>query len=131
VLDPTIETWVRGEIAPVLDTVDGRPLLIGKSLGTNAAGLAAERGLLAVWLTPLLTLPWVVDALSRATAPVLLIGGSADRWWDGEVARRVSPHVLEVAGADHGMLVPGPAIDSIAVLGQVITAIEDFLDLVD
>jgi hypothetical protein len=43
----------------------------------------------------------------------------------------VTPHVLEVAGADHGMLVPGPAIDSIAVLGQVVTAIEDFLDIVD
>jgi pimeloyl-ACP methyl ester carboxylesterase len=130
VLDPTIEAWVRGEMAPLLDAVVGRPLLIGKSLGTNAAGVAAERGLPAIWLTPLLTLPWVVDALSRATAPVLLIGGSADRWWDGEVARRLSTHVLEVAGADHGMLVSGPAIDSIAVLGQVITTIEDFLDVV-
>ncbi|MEU5157351.1 alpha/beta hydrolase [Glycomyces sp. NPDC021274] len=129
VLDPTIEAWVRGEIAPLLDVVTGRPLLIGKSLGTNAAGVAAERGLPAIWLTPLLTLPWVVDAISRATAPVLLIGGTADQWWDGAVARRLSAHVLEVVGADHGMLVSGPAIDSISVLGQVITAIDDFLDI--
>ena len=129
-LDPTIEAWVCGEITPLLDAVAGPPLLIGKSLGTNAAGVAAERGLAAIWLTPLLTLPWVVDAIARATAPVLLIGGTADRWWDGEVARRLSPNVLEVAGADHGMLVPGPATDSISVLGQVITRIEDFLDTV-
>lgn len=129
-LDPTIEAWVGGEIAPLLDAVVGRPLLIGKSLGTNAAGMAAERGLPAIWLTPLLTLPWVVDAISRATAPVLLIGGTADQWWDGEVARRLSSNVLEVAGADHGMLVSGPAIDSISVLGQVIATIEDYLDIV-
>jgi pimeloyl-ACP methyl ester carboxylesterase len=127
-LEPGIADWVRGEIEPVLDAVEGRPLVIGKSLGTNAAALAAERGLPAVWLTPLLTLPWVVGALERATAPFLLVGGTRDRWWDGEAARRLSPHVLEVEDADHGMLVPGPAIGSISVLGQVVTAVEEFLD---
>jgi hypothetical protein len=92
VLDPSIEAWVRGEMAPLLDAVPGHPLLIGK---------------------------------------VLLIGGTADRWWDGEVARRLSEHVLlEVARADHGTLVSGPAIDSISVLEQVVTAIDDFLDIV-
>lgn len=74
---PGIEAWVGGEIAPVLDSVGGRPLLIGKSLGTNAAAVAAERSLPAVWLTPLLTMPWVAEALGRATAPFLLVGGPA------------------------------------------------------
>lgn len=127
---PGIESWVGGEIAPLLDSISGRPLLIGKSLGTNAAALAAERTLPAVWLTPLLTLPWVVDALGGATAPFLLVGGTADRVWDGGIARRLSPYVLEVDGADHGMYVPGPLTESIAVLSHVVVAVEEFLDAI-
>jgi hypothetical protein len=128
--EPAIEGWVSDEIAPVIDTVGGRPLLIAKSLGTNAAAIAAERSLPAVWLTPLLTLPWVADALGRATAPFLLVGGTADEVWDGDIARRLSPHVLEVEGADHGMYVPGALPESIAVLSRVVIAVEGFLDAI-
>jgi pimeloyl-ACP methyl ester carboxylesterase len=123
---PDVEGWVHGQITPLLDAVGGRPLLIAKSLGTNAASLAAERGLPGVWLTPLLTAPWVADGLSRATAPFLLVGGTADVVWDGALARQLSPHVLEVENADHGMQVPGPLTDSIAVLGRMITAMQEF-----
>lgn len=128
---PEIESWVGGEIAPLIDIVGGRPLLIGKSLGTNAAAIAAERSLPAVWLTPLLALPWVADALGRATEPLLLVGGTADQVWDGELARRLSPHVLEVKDADHGMYVPGPLTESIAVHSRVVVAVEEFLDSID
>ena len=68
---------------------------------------------------------------SPVTAPFLLVGGSADQAWDGTLARRLSPHVLEVPGADHGMYVPGPLTDSIAVLGRVVTAVEGFLEAID
>lgn len=129
--EPQIEGWIDGEIRPLLDSVGGRPLLIGKSLGTRAAGLAAERSLPAVWLTPILTVPWVVAALERATAPFLLVGGTADVMWDGALARRLSPYVLEVEDADHGMWVPGAVVDSIAVLGRVVTAVDGFLDVID
>lgn len=103
-------------------------LLIGKSLGTLAASVAARDGLPAVWLTPLLATEWTVDALRRATAPFLLVGGTADPHWNGALARELTPHVLEVAGADHGMYVPGPLAASAAVLGRVATAVESFLD---
>jgi hypothetical protein len=125
---PAIEQWVGDQATPVLDRLSGRPLLIAKSLGTNAAALAAERSLPAVWLTPLLTVPWVAAALGRATAPFLLVGGTADEFWDSDLARRVTPHVFEVEGADHGMYVPGPLTDSVAVLGSVVLAVEEFLD---
>jgi hypothetical protein len=72
----------------------------------------------------------MVTALRRAAAPCLLIGGTADRFWDGRIARSLAADVVEVDGADHGMFVPGRMAASAAVLGQVITAVEDFLDLV-
>jgi hypothetical protein len=127
-----VAAWVRDRVAPVLDeegTGGATPLLVGKSLGTFAAPLAAERRLPAVWLTPLLCEPLIVAALRRAEAPFLLIGGTADRHtWDGRVARSLGPHVLEVAEADHGMHVPGSLAASATVLGLVVTAIERFLD---
>src|SRR4051812_24971048 len=130
VFAPPIEAWVRAEVAPLLDRIGGTPVLIGKSLGTNAAALAAERALPAVWLTPVLTLPWVSAAMGRASAPFLLVGGTADPYWDSAVARGLSPHVLEVDGADHGMFVPGPVAGSVAVLARVVAAVEEFLDAV-
>jgi hypothetical protein len=126
--EPDIEAWVREEIRPLIDAVGGRPMLIGKSLGTNAATLAAERRMPAVWLTPILTVPWVAAALGRATAPFLVVGGTADTMWDGAMARRLSPYVLEVEDADHGMYVPGPLTNSIAVLGKVVAAMDEFFD---
>jgi hypothetical protein len=126
---PEIETWVCDQVAPVLDRLRGTPLLIGKSLGVNAARLAAQRSLPAVWLTPVLRfMPWVVEALADASAPFLLVGGSADRGWDAELAHRLTPHVLAVDDADHGMYVPGSLRNSIEVLGLVVDAVETFLD---
>ena len=128
--EPAIEAWVRAQATPVLDGLAGRPLLIGKSLGSNAACLAADRDLPAIWLTPVLTVPWIPAALARAGAPFLLVGGTADPYWDGPLAHRLSPHVLEVPAADHGMYVPGPLIDSIAVLARIVVAVGEFLDAI-
>jgi len=107
---------------------DDEALVIGKSLGTLAAGLVAARGLPAIWLTPLLALPEVVEAIQAAERPPLLIGGAADRAWDGEVARRISPHVLEIPDADHALYVPGPVSATAAAAGRVADAVEEFLD---
>lgn len=106
------------------------PLVIGKSLGSLSAPVIADRGLPAVWFTPLLTNEQTVAALRRATAPALLIGGTADRFWDAQLARSLSPHVVEIPHADHQMFIPGPLAASAAVLGEVITAVEHFLDTV-
>jgi hypothetical protein len=77
-------------------------LLVAKSLSTYAAGVAADRGWPAVWLTPLFderTLPH----LRRRSAPALFVGGTADPAWDGAAARGLSEDVLELDGADHGL----------------------------
>ncbi|MGC4892087.1 alpha/beta hydrolase [Micromonospora sp. DT227] len=116
--------WVAAQLAPVLDS--GVDLLVGKSLGSFATPLAAERGIPAVWLTPLLHEPAVREPLSRTTSPFLLAGGTGDASWDGALARRLSPHVVEVADADHSLMVPGPLAGSAEALGRVCTAVEGF-----
>lgn len=119
---------ITAALAEVAATGETAPLLIAKSLGSLAAPLAADRGLPAVWFTPVLTDEPTVAGLRRATAPCLLVGGTADSLWDPAVARSISPHVVEVDGADHSMCVPGRVSASTAVLGQVMDAVESFLD---
>jgi hypothetical protein len=65
-----------------------------------------------------------------ARAAIVVPGGiyTADPEWDGQAAREITPHVLEIGEADHSLLVPGPLAASAAVLGQVTTAVERFLD---
>jgi hypothetical protein len=131
VADPaTAAHWVIDQIAAVLAAFPVKqPVLVRKSLGTYAAALAAERGLVGIWHTPLLPDPLCVAALRQTPAPFILIGGTADSMWDGVLARELTPHVVEVAGADHGMIVTGePLARSAEALGNVVTAIEDFLD---
>jgi predicted alpha/beta-hydrolase family hydrolase len=128
-----IHSWVASQVAAAIEEIAGTtaataPVIIGKSLGSLAAPLVADRGLAAIWFTPLLTDEPTVAALRRTTAPCLLAGGTADQFWDGAAARSITPHVVEVAAADHGMFVPGELSASAAVLGQVITAVEHFLD---
>ena len=70
---------------------------------TLASGVAAERGLPGIWLTPLLHERSCVDGLRRRTAPALLVGGTRDEAWDGDLARELGDEVLELEGADHGL----------------------------
>ena len=123
-----VTSQVESAIEEATEATGAAPVVIGKSLGSLAAPLVADRGLAAVWFTPLLTDEPTVAALRRATGPCLLVGGTADQFWDGQAARSLSADVVEIDGADHGMFVPGRLAASAAVLGQVITAVEDFLD---
>jgi hypothetical protein len=133
--DDDERAWVTGQVAAAIDatvTATGvaAPVVIGKSLASLSAPVVADRRLTAIWLTPILTDERTVSALRAAEGPCLLVGGTADRVWDGRTARLITPHVLEVEGADHGMLVPRGLSASAAVLGQVVTAVEAFLDRV-
>lgn len=120
--------WVVEQVLPALAAPTD--LLVGKSLGSFAAPLAADRRLPAIWLTPLLHLPEVVTALERATAPYLLVGGTADPSWDSGVARRLTPHVVEIQEADHSLMLPGPLVRSAEALGRVSTAVEEFVQII-
>ena len=121
--------WMRGRAASALEaTSAGTVAVIGKSLGSAAAPLAAERGLPAVWLTPLLVRPDVVAALASSSAPALLVGSTADPTWsDGEQPGGDPIEVLEFDGLDHSLQVDGDPLASLDVLRQVTERIGTFL----
>ena len=109
-----------------------RLALIGKSLGSAAAPLAAERGLPAVWLTPLLARPPIAEAVASSTAPVLLVGSTADDTWSNDgLPGADSVEVLEFDGLDHSLQVDGDPIASLDVLRQVTERIGAFFDRLD
>jgi hypothetical protein len=87
---------VAAQIAAALDetaiaTGVTAPVVIAKSLGSLAAPLVADRGLAAVWFSPLLTDQPTAVALRRAAAPCLLVGGTADRFGMGRLPGRSRP----------------------------------------
>lgn len=120
--------WVGEQARRALDAeTAARPLLVGKSLGSLAAPVAADRGLPAIWLTPLLSRPEVREALGRATAPTLLVGGTADGTWHGDAARALGHPYVEVTGADHGLEQPDDPLKSVENLGVVTAGMSEFL----
>ncbi len=111
--DERTTAWVREQVERELPE-SGRVMVVAKSLGTYAAPLAAERGYDAVWLTPVLQVPSLVEAMVANPARQLLVGGTADDvGWDTDVARDLADRgceVLEIPDADHALMVPGDAV---------------------
>lgn len=122
--------WMRERAQNALAATEAeRVVVAGKSLGSAAAPLVAERELAAVWLTPLLVRPDVVAALEAATAPALLIGSSADPTWaDGATPENSLLERLELDGLDHSLQVDGDPLASLEVLGEVTERIATFLE---
>lgn len=121
--------WTKERARAGLAYASGtRRVVVGKSLASAAAGVVAADRLPAVWLTPLLTEPEVEAAFAGLSARTLLIGGTADPTWDGDIARRTEgAEVLELDGADHSLQIPGDLQASLALLGEVATAVGEFL----
>lgn len=131
-LDIGPEPFVRSHVLAALHRLakaapGTQPVIIAKSLGTHAAGLAAERQLPAIWLTPLLYDAAITDAITRNPAPALLVGGTRDRSWIPDAAARTSKSVVTIDDADHGLRPPGPLRAYANALGTVGTAMEEFL----
>lgn len=109
-------------------TSAGTVAVIGKSLASAAAPLVVERELPAIWLTPLLVRPEVVDALNATVAPTMLVGSTADpSWSDGEKPAGEALEIVELDGLDHSLQAESDPARSLAVLGEVTERIGRFL----
>jgi hypothetical protein len=127
--DELTTTWVRAQVEDELPE-SGRVMLVAKSLGTYAAPLAAERGFEAIWLTPVLQIATLVDAIAANPARQLLVGGTGDQLWDGDLARRLAEQgcdVCEIPDADHAMVIPGDVVRGVEVHVEVMRALDTFL----
>lgn len=112
-----------------LDKVaDRSPLIVGKSLGSLLLPFVSERGWPAIWLTPLLSLPEIATALTTTTGKTLLVGGTADDYWDGAIARASGHQVLEMQGAHHGLEISGDPSESVRLLGEIVEVIKLFVE---
>ena len=123
--------WATDRAARALDAAPGdRIAVIGKSLTSAAAGLAADRDLPAAWLTPMLRQPAVTEALGRTRAPTLLVGGTADRdhWDPAALTKNEAVEVVELQGLDHALQAEGDVEASLAALGEVSGRLGAFLD---
>jgi alpha-beta hydrolase superfamily lysophospholipase len=121
--------WARDRARRALDFEPAeRQVVVGKSLASAAAGLVAERGLPALWLTPLLDQRPVLDGLARAGAPTLLVGGTADdSWQPSALAPNPRLEVVELAGLDHSLQVPGDPPASVEALAEVVAIVDRYL----
>lgn len=121
--------WIRDRAQRALDHEPApTTVVIGKSLASDVADLAADRELPAVWLTPLLDRAGVRAALARASRPALLIGGTADPTWQPDtVAPSALLEQLELPEHDHSLQLPGDPLASLASLKKVTKRIERFL----
>ena len=131
-LDIGPEPYVRAHVAAALHRLAetapaATPVIIAKSLGTYAAALAAERELPAIWLTPLLHVEPIAEAITRNPAPALLVGGTRDQSWLPEVAEATGKTIVTIEGGDHGLRPRGPLRTYADALGTAATAMEAFL----
>lgn len=86
----------------------GDVLVVAKSLGTRAASYVASRSWSAAWMTPLLTDPSCRTGIAANPAHQLVVGGTADPYWDAAVAAGLGStdavEVLAFPGADHALV---------------------------
>jgi pimeloyl-ACP methyl ester carboxylesterase len=123
-----LHSFVHAHVSRILDAETAPTIaLVGKSMGAFAATLAADRGLPGIWLTPVLRDSRLPGDLSRSTAPFLLVGGTADRTWDPQLARSFGQPVYEAENADHGMETDDDPVNSAEVLRCVTIAIDAFV----
>jgi hypothetical protein len=128
-IDDEVE-WVGDQLASATADVTGPVFVVGKSLGTYAARLAAERSYPAIWLTPVLTEPALVEAIRANPARQLLVGGTEDRLWDADVAASLAADrcdVLQLDGLTHGLVDPADPVRSAEALVESTRAMVRFV----
>lgn len=118
--------WVCAELAAATEDVDGPVLVVGKSLGTLAGALAAERGYDAAWLTPLLTEPDLAGTLLSYPARQYVVIGEDDPYLSRQVFDALPGERLLVPG-DHVLRVPGDPAAMVASHDRFVRSFDAWL----
>jgi hypothetical protein len=118
--------WMRSQAERAIAGASGAEtvVVVGKSLGSIAATLWSGP---AIWLTPLLDRPEIVNALSATSSPALLVGSTDDPSWSGgAVPGNSALEVLELSGLDHSLQASGDPARSLEVLREVTARVSFF-----
>ena len=103
-------------------------VVIGKSLASLLAAEISDRNLPAAWLTPPLTEPSMIDALTRVRNPTLLLGGNADPMWKADaIPDSPALQVVELPDVDHALQVAGDPVASLEALRQMTDSLTGWL----
>jgi len=110
-------------------------LLAGKSIGTLAMAYLLAKGredqAAAIWLTPLLHQPDLVETARKHPGPSLFLASTSDQTYDPLAMRSIQEagiaKALILEGANHSLEIPGDALHSSELLKQVTQAIDQFL----
>jgi len=111
-------------------------VLIGKSIGSLALASLVSMDLdlpaVAVWLTPLLAEPRLVESATNSRLPGLFVASRSDPTFDGaaldRIKERAPAEALLFEGANHSLEIPGDAFQSLEILRQVLQGLHSFLD---
>lgn len=139
--DAEQEAWLLADAAAGLHAAlqqreYGRVTLIGKSLGTLAAGhlLATEPSLanaLAIWLTPILGNERLEGEIQKWGGRSLFVIGTADPLYDHARLDRIrdasAGEVLLIEGADHSLEIERDVQRSLRDLVRIISGVQAFL----
>ncbi|MFF2807932.1 alpha/beta hydrolase [Streptomyces sp. NPDC058000] len=125
--DEQRQAYVEHRATAALEKEGARHVVVlAKCLGTRFLPTAVRLGIPGIWLTPMLDVPEVAQAVKVSTTPALMVGGTRDPHWDAAAARGGKARVLELPGADHGLETPGDVQGSLLALATIIRAAEDF-----
>lgn len=107
--------------------------LIGKSLGTMVMGHMLSEGLFsayvsAVWLTPMLKMPKLLEQMQWATISSLYVVGTADEAYDAKLMQSVQEktkgQVIAIEGANHSLEIGTDVYKSLEAMKQIIQGVQ-------
>lgn len=110
--------------------------LAGKSLGTLALGHLLEtheelRGVKTIWLTPLIKNPQLLEQMLAYIKDAVMVIGTKDQHYDSDIIDRLNANTqlsgIVIERANHSLEIEGDTTQSLQVLMQIVTIIQQFL----
>lgn len=110
-------------------------ILVGKSIGTLTMALLLGQSQppnlsSTIWFTPLLNIPWVVDAIRNIQIPAFIAGSPADRTYDLDIIKSLEKSQVTsvvIPNANHSLELPDDPIGSLKIINEIIGKLAEFV----